>query len=218
MNINVSNVKKYYGDNLVLNIDKLNIKTKKITGITGPNGCGKSTLLNIIARFDENYLGDVTYEGKEMDKEIYSDITMITQKPYLFKRSVFENVSYPLKVRKVDKNEIKEKVEDILTKLDISNLRDKQADKLSGGESQKVSLARGLVFKPKLMLLDEPTSNIDPESIKVMEKQILEYNEKENGTVVIVTHNLEQAERLCDEVYYLEKGEVVNKKIIKGRG
>lgn len=215
MDIVVSDVKKYYGENLVLNIDKLNIKSTKITGITGPNGCGKSTLLNIIAGFDDNYLGDVTYEGKKIDKKLYSEMTIITQKPYLFKRTVFENISYPLKIRKVSKIEIKKKVEDILKKLEISYLRDKRADKLSGGESQKVSLARGLVFKPKLMLLDEPTSNIDPESIKVMEKQILEYNKKENGTVIIVTHNLEQSKRLCDEVYYLEKGQVINKEIIK---
>lgn len=215
MNVTVSNVKKYYGDNLVLDIDKLNIKAGKITGITGPNGSGKSTLLNIIARFDEDYLGDVTYEGKKIDKELYNDITMITQKPYLFKRSVFDNIAYPLKVRKVDKKEIKEKVGNILDKINISYIKDKQADKLSGGESQKVSLARGLVFKPSLLLLDEPTSNIDPESIKVMEKQILEYNKEENGTIVIITHNLEQSKRLCDEVYYLEEGQVVNKEIIK---
>lgn len=215
MDIVVSDIKKYYGENLVLNIDKLDIKSAKITGITGPNGCGKSTLLNIIAGFDDNYLGNVTYEEKKIDKELYSQMTMITQKPYLFKRSVFENVSYPLKIRKVDKREIKEKVEDILEKLDISYLKDKRADKLSGGESQKVSLARGLVFKPKLMLLDEPTSNIDPESIKVMEKQILDYNKKEKGTVVIVTHNLEQSKRLCDEVYYLEKGQVINREVIR---
>ena len=214
MNITVLNVKKYYGENLVLDIDRLDIKSGKIIGITGPNGCGKSTLLNIIAGFDSDYFGEVIYEGKRINKEIYSEMTMITQKPYLFKRSVFENISYPLKIRKVDKDKIKESVEDMLERLDISNLKNKQADKLSGGESQKVSLARGLVFSPKLILLDEPTSNIDPESIKVMEKQILEYNKERCGTVVIVTHNPEQSKRLCDEVLYLEKGKIINKEIL----
>lgn len=211
MNITVLDVKKYYGENLVLDIDKLNIKAGKITGITGPNGSGKSTLLNVISGLDNEYLGDVIYEDKKRYEEVSSDITMITQKPYLFKRSVFENISYPLKLRKVEKKEIKESVEDILGKLEINDLKDKQADKLSGGESQKVSLARGLVFKPRVLLLDEPTSNIDPESIKVMEKQILEYNKKNNGTVVIVTHNLEQSKRLCDEILYLERGQVIDK-------
>lgn len=213
MNIIVENVKKYYGENLVLDIDKMNIKSGKITGIVGSNGSGKSTLLNIIAGLDDDYLGDVIYKNKSIDKEVYSDMTMITQRPYLFRRSVFENIAYPLKLRNISKQEIEKNVEDILEKLEISNLKDKKADKLSGGESQKVSLARGIVFNPKLMLLDEPTSNIDPESIKVMEKQILEYNKERSGTVIIVTHSVEQSKRLCDEVFHLEKGQIISKEI-----
>lgn len=213
MNIIGTNIKKYYGENLVLNIDKINIKKGKIIGITGPNGSGKSTLLNIISGLDEDYLGDILYEDKKINKEIYSEMTMITQRPYLFKRTVFENIAYPLKVRKLSKERIEESVEDIIKKLDISSLKDKQADKLSGGESQKVSLARGLVFKPKLILLDEPTSNIDSKSIKIIEEQILEYNRSLNGTVIIVTHSLEQSERICDEIFYLEKGQIISKKI-----
>lgn len=213
MDIIVENVRKYYGENVVLNIDKMNIEKGKITGIIGSNGSGKSTLLNIIAGLDLDYLGDILYENKKIDKKVYSDMTMITQRPYLFRRSVFENIAYPLKIRNISKEEIEKNVEDILEKLDIVNLKNKKANRLSGGESQKVSLARGLVFSPKLILLDEPTSNIDPESIKVMEKQIIEYNKEKNGTVIIVTHSLEQSKRLCDQMFYLEKGQVINKEI-----
>ena len=206
MNINISGVKKYYGDNLVLDIDSLDINEGIITGITGPNGCGKSTLLNIVSGLDDEYLGKVTYDDRSLDGNILNQMTMVTQRPYLFKRTVFENIAYPLKIRKVDKNTINEQVKKILYSLEIYNLKDKQAHRLSGGESQKVSLARGLIFNPKVLLLDEPTSNIDPESIKVMEREIIKFNKEKKGTVIIVTHNIEQSQRLCDKIVYLEKG------------
>ncbi|AFS79896.1 putative ABC transporter ATP-binding protein [Gottschalkia acidurici 9a] len=206
MNITGLNIKKYYGENLVLNIDELKINKEKITGVTGPNGCGKSTLLNIIAGLDNNFLGKILYDEKNIDESIYDKITMVMQRPYLFKRTVFENIYYPLRIRKIDKDKIKQKVEKILYDLEIYDLKDKQAHKLSGGESQKVSLARALVFNPKVLFLDEPTSNIDPESIKIMEREIIRYNREKKGTVIIVTHNLEQSKRLCNEIIYLEKG------------
>lgn len=103
---------------------------------------------------------------------------------------------------------MKQKVNNIIKRFEIEDLKDKKANLLSGGESQKVSLARALVFEPKLLLLDEPTSNIDPESVKIMEREILRFNEETKGTVLIVTHNIEQSKRLCDNIIYLENGKV----------
>ncbi|WP_424572071.1 ATP-binding cassette domain-containing protein [Schnuerera ultunensis] len=102
----------------------------------------------------------------------------------------------------------KEEVKKIMKRFGIEELRDKKGHLLSGGESQKVSLARALVFKPDLLFLDEPTSNIDPESIKIMEREILRFNKETKGTVLIVTHNIEQSKRLCHNIIYLKSGKV----------
>ncbi|HHV39439.1 MAG TPA: ATP-binding cassette domain-containing protein [Tepidimicrobium sp.] len=208
MEIRVKNLKRYYSDNLVLDIDNLTMEKGKIIGVIGPNGSGKSTLLNIIAGLDKGYLGTVEYDKKPIDKETYRDMTIVFQKPYLFRRKVYENIEYPLKIRGVDRNIIGERVEKIIERFEIEDLKDNKAHLLSGGESQKVSLARALVFKPKLLLLDEPTSNIDPESIKIMEREIVRFNKETGSTIIIVTHNMEQSRRLCDDIIYLEEGKV----------
>lgn len=209
MNIKLEDLVKTYGDKTVLDIDNLKINKGEITAIIGPNGSGKSTLLNIVSGLDEEYEGRVRYDGRPINKEIRRDMTLVFQKAYLFRRSVYKNIEYPLKIRHVEEEKIKEKVLRLLDRLEIKDLKDKIGSKLSGGETQKVALARALVFDPKLLLLDEPTSNIDPEYIRHMEDAILKYNEENNGTVVIVTHNIDQAERLSDRIIKLEKGKVV---------
>ncbi|NLJ79354.1 MAG: ATP-binding cassette domain-containing protein [Tissierellia bacterium] len=208
MEVTVKNLKRYYSERLVLDVDDLTMEKGKIIGIIGPNGSGKSTLLNIIAGLDEGYSGRVRYDEQPIDKEIYKEMTIVFQKPYLFRRKVYENIEYPLKIRGIKRAEIDERVEKIIERFEIEDLRDKKAHLLSGGESQKVSLARALIFEPKLLLLDEPTSNIDPESIKIMEREIVRFNEETGGTVIIVTHNMEQSDRLCDDIVYLEEGKV----------
>ncbi|SDY88858.1 tungstate transport system ATP-binding protein [Proteiniborus ethanoligenes] len=208
MKISLNNVKKYYRDRLVLDIEKLEIEKGKITGIIGPNGSGKSTLLNIISGLDTDYQGTICYDLGVINKDIYNKMTLVSQKPYLFKRRVYDNIGYPLKVRNIQKEEIKKNVDKIIDRLEIKDLREKKAHLLSGGESQKVSLARALVFEPELLLLDEPTSNIDPESIKILEREIVRFNKETEATVIIVTHNLEQSDRICDKIIYLQNGKV----------
>ncbi|MCK9217175.1 MAG: ABC transporter ATP-binding protein [Firmicutes bacterium] len=208
MNIEIRNVEKYYGDNQVLDIDYLNIEKEKITGITGPNGCGKTTLLNIIGGLDKEFLGEVFYDNNKFSKKVKQAMTIVFQKPYLLKRTVYENIEYPLKLRNMNKKESKAKVLDVMKKLEITDLMDKRGNKLSGGESQKVALARALVFNPKLLLLDEPTSNIDPEYIVTMENAITQFNLKNKGTIIIVTHNIQQSERLCHAVINMNRGKI----------
>lgn len=210
MELQIDKLKKVYGDHQVLDIDCLNIEKGKITGILGPNGCGKTTLLNIITGLDQEYTGRISYDGKKIDKKIVDNMTIVFQKPYLFKRSVYENIEYPLKIRKVHKSQREELVLNIMKRLEIENLKEKKAHLLSGGESQKVALARALVFNPQLLLLDEPTSNIDPEYIITMEREILNFNKENKGTVVIVTHNIEQSERICHNIIEIQKGKVTN--------
>ncbi|NLY67019.1 MAG: ATP-binding cassette domain-containing protein [Tissierellia bacterium] len=209
MKVSISTLKKYYSDKQVLDIDNLCIEKGKITGLIGPNGSGKTTLLRIISGLDSDFTGTVKYDDHLLDKDIYKKMTLVTQKPYLFKRRVYENIEYPLKVRRVNKKLRKEKVEEIMARFEIEDLRNKKGHLLSGGESQKVSLARAIIFEPELLLLDEPTSNIDPVSIKIMEREILNFNKETKGTVLIVTHNIEQAKRLCHRIIRLDCGRVV---------
>lgn len=208
MRVEIENLTKRYGDRTVLNIDNLVFEEGKITGITGPNGSGKTTLLNIIGGIEAEYIGKVYYNGKILDNEIKKNMTYLFQKPHLFRRSVYENIIYPLKLRNYRIDEINKLTNDIMGNLEIKDLKDLRAHKLSGGESQKVALARALVFKPKLLLLDEPTSNIDPDSIKVLEREILRFNKETNATVIIITHNMEQTKTLCDKVVSLSNGKV----------
>lgn len=210
MEVSIKGLKKYYSHRQVLDIEDLTIKKGEITGIIGPNGSGKTTLLNIIAGLEKEFIGIVQYNGQPIDKTIYMAMTLVTQRPYLFRRKVYENIEYPLKIRNIKKENIKRMVKNIIERFEIEDLKDKKANLLSGGESQKVSLARALIFQPKLLLLDEPTSNIDPESIKIMEREILRFNKETKGTVIIVTHNIEQSRRLCHNVIYLEDGKAGN--------
>lgn len=208
MKLYINNLKKNYGEKTVLDIDELEIEKGKITGIIGPNGSGKSTLLNIISGLDKEYQGNVLYNDIKLNRQVALNMTYVFQKPYLFRRKVYDNIAYPLKLRKLSRDKEINQVNEIARRLEIEDLINKKAHLLSGGESQKVALARALIFKPKLLLLDEPTSNIDPESIKIMEREILRFNKETNATIVIVTHNLDQSQRICDNILYIQNGKV----------
>ncbi|WP_427340719.1 ABC transporter ATP-binding protein [Caloranaerobacter sp. DY30410] len=208
MEVSLYNIKKNYGDKNILNISELKIKKGKITGLIGRNGVGKTTLLNIIAGLDKNFDGVVKYDGKPLSKSILKEMTLVFQKPKLLARSVYENIEYPLKLRKISKHMRKNMVNEIMNRFKINYLRDAIATNLSGGESQKVSIARGIVFNPKLLILDEPTSNLDSKSAFIIEKEIVNMNREKGTTVIIVTHDLKQIEKICDEVICLENGKV----------
>lgn len=204
MEIKIDKLKKSFDKKLILDIESLTLKKEKITSIIGANGVGKSTLLNIIAGLDREYTGEIKYDNKLLNKDLKRDISLIFQTPYLFRRSVYENIEYPLKIRNIGKKKRKQLVLDIINRLEIEDLKDKLAHKLSGGESQKVALARSLIFKPRLLLLDEPTSNIDSESIKIMEREILKFHRETQASIIIVTHNKEQSNRLSDNILELK--------------
>ncbi|MGL6105903.1 ATP-binding cassette domain-containing protein [Romboutsia sp.] len=208
MNITIKNLQKYYKDKLVLDIKQLEIESNKITGIVGENGAGKSTLLNIISGIDKNFCGQVYYDKKKLNKKIQKEITLVFQKPRLLNDTVYKNLYYPLKIRNTKKEDNKFKIEEILKNLDIESLKDKKALELSGGEQQKVALARALVFNPKVLMLDEVTSNIDFESIKTIESIIMNYNKYDKNTIILISHDKKLIKSLCDNVIVLDKLEV----------
>jgi tungstate transport system ATP-binding protein len=209
MQIKIERIKKIYGERTVLDIHEMTIEEGCLMGIIGPNGAGKSTLLNIIAGIDQQSNGKIYYGKNMTGKTPYQDITMVFQAPYLLHTTVEKNIEYPLKLRGWEKDAIKKRVEKLLAELGLTSLRNNKAWKLSAGETQKVALARALSFRPKLLLLDEPTANIDPATTAEVEAQLKKINEEEGTTIIIITHNLSQAKRLCKNIALLHKGKLI---------
>ena len=209
MKVSVENLTKEYEGRKVLDIRELTIQEGSLCGIIGPNGAGKSTLLNLIAGLMKPSGGSLLYGAEKFTSYPYQDMTMVFQKPYLMRTTVEKNISYPLRLRRWEPVITEERVRELTGELGLSNFRKQKSWKLSGGETQKVALARALSFHPKLLLLDEPTANVDPSTTAEIERMLKKINERENTTVIIITHNLVQARRLCDHVVFMDQGKVV---------
>ena len=209
-------VTRAYGEKVVLNLGPGRIESGRITGIIGPNGAGKSTLLNIIAGLDKPDSGHIRYGetgangGEQYCPEIPRErITLIFQQPYMLHSTVEKNIAYPLKLRKTPPAEIKRRSDELMKELGLIPLAKQQARRLSGGEMQKTAFARALSFNPELLLLDEPTSNIDNATIADIEALLLRAKAGGGVTIVIVSHNLQQIRRLCDDVIFMNKGSII---------
>jgi len=196
----ISNLIKSY-EKFSLNIDNLDISEKRIYGIIGPNGCGKTTAMKLMAGIEKPDSGEIDYEGLTE-----RDITMVLRKPYLLNDTVKRNLIYPLKLRKINPND--ELVEHYLDITGLSNLRGENALGLSGGEQQKLALARALIFSPQMVFIDEGFSNMDIESVAFFENYILEMQEKKPMTWVIISHQLSNIKRLCEYVFFMHNGEI----------
>ena len=215
MNIVLHNITKKYEDKTVLNIKHLEFKAGMVTGVIGPNGSGKSTLMKIIAGLDKEYTGLLHIDGQEINKGICKNMTLVFQKPYLINTDVYNNIAYPLKIRGISNIDIKMKTERMIELLQLKEIMKQNARTLSGGEMQRVALARAIVFEPKLLLLDEPTSNIDPKTMQLMENAIKYINQSCNTTVILVTHNIRQLQRVCSHAVFMQEGKVVEQDLVK---
>ena len=191
----LKNIRHYYGQKKVLNIDDLEIATGSITGLIGPNGSGKSTLLKLLAFAIKPTKGQIFYKGREesgFSPTVRLTVTLLTQKPYLLKRSVFENIIYGLKIRK-DKNNPEERVKNVLSMvgLDFEDFVHRRWHQLSGGEAQRVALAARLILKPEVLLLDEPIASVDTKSAELIRKASLKARDDWGTTLVIASHDLQ---------------------------
>lgn len=205
MNITFEKLQKSYDGRKVLDIEKGIIKSGSRTAIIGPNGAGKSTLLKILAGLENADSGSLSYYGSAEFPQM--DSTMVFQKPYLISTTVEKNIAYPMKLRGFSDDEIEKRVTELTEELGLTSFRKQKAWKLSGGETQKVALARALSFKPKLLLLDEPTANVDPYTTAEIEKMLVKASEY--STIVLITHNLAQAKRVCNEAMMMHEGKVI---------
>ena len=212
MGIQLRNITKSYNKKLVLDIENFRFRSNKIYCITGPNGVGKTTLLRVIGGLENLDSGDIFYDGRKVySKETNRKITLVSQSPYLLNTTVYENLRYGMKVRGIPNNIIENKVENVIKKLDILELKNKNANTLSGGEKQKVALGRAILLDTDILLLDEPTSSVDFESTIKMERMIKKYSENLNKIVLIVTHNFDLVKRISDDVLIMNKGKLRGK-------
>lgn len=221
--IEIKDLSFYYGEKKAVKNVSFDIEKNKITALIGPSGCGKTTLLRCFNRMHDLYKGN-SYEGSILfkDKDILaknidltllrSEIGMVFQKPTPFPMSIFENVAYGLKLRGIkNKTELQDRVESALKKAAIwDEVHDRLGSSalgLSGGQQQRLSIARTLAPEPDVILFDEPTSALDPISTKKIEELMVEF--RGSMTMIIVTHNMQQAARISDNTAFMYMGELI---------
>jgi tungstate transport system ATP-binding protein len=211
----LEHIRKAYGRRLVLDIERLDIQRGEILGLVGPSGSGKSTLLrllNFLEPFDSGRLQfeELTLEtSQSAPLEARRRVTTVFQRPMLLERSVWDNVAYGLKLRARVNGQIHQPVEEALRTVGMDHLARQSARTLSGGEAQRVALARALVLKPEVLLLDEPTANLDPANGGLIESVVRRLNAEQGVTIVLVTHNIFQARRLAQRAALLYDGRLV---------
>jgi len=211
----IKSLTKLYKDRIVLDINHLTLEQGKITAILGPNGAGKTTLLRILNLLEPPDTGHISFLGRSISEvnrlDVARQMCMVFQRPVMFRSTVYKNVAYGLKMRGLPVKEIDRRVSESLSFVGMSDFAHSLAVNLSGGEMQRVALARALVLRPKVLLLDEPTANLDPGSVQIIEDIVKRSTEKFGTSVIIVTHNLFQAQRMADETMLLIDGQVIEK-------
>lgn len=206
-------LKKSFGDREIFDIPYVELSQGKIYAVVGPNGSGKTTILRILNALERPTSGTVFFKGVDLHNSsdalrLQRQMTMVMQNPYLFNTTVYKNVAYGLKVRGLDTEDIRNKVEETLELVGLSHIRERRVANLSGGEAQRVAIARGLVINPEVLFLDEPTANVDQVNIKLIEEMILTIKQKKDTTILVTTHNPTQAYLLADKVL-----SIINKNI-----
>ncbi len=207
--ISLRNISKSFGENLVLDKINLEIADGSFVSIVGRSGCGKTTLLKIIAGLILDYEGEVCFDDLVATSENREAIIVFQDYALFPHLSVFENIAYGLRVRKVNKAEINKRVLDILEVIGLIDRKDCLPKELSGGQQQRVCIARALVVNPKVLLLDEPFSGLDRELREVLKGFVLQVCKGKGITVLMVTHDEVEASEMSDFVVRLSGDEFI---------
>ena len=210
--VKLKNVSKVFGkNNLVVKDINLDINDGEFFTIVGPSGCGKSTILNMIAGLEEVTKGQILFDDQVVNdiSPAKRNVAMVFQSYALYPhKNVFENIAFPLRTRKVDKNEVKKKVKEVAGFLELEDFLQRKPKELSGGQRQRVALGRAIVREPKLFLLDEPLSNLDAKLRIYMRVELKRLHRKLKITTIYVTHDQAEAMTLSDRVALLFEGKV----------
>lgn len=201
-----------YDGKIALDDVSLDVRKGEVLSIIGPNGAGKTTMLRIMALLNKPVKGEIFYRGAKVRKSNISrlrgKVTMVFQRAVLFNTSVFDNIAYGLNLRGYPSGEIERRVRRVLELVGMEKFSKRRAKTLSSGEQQRVVIARALALEPELLLLDEPTANLDPANVAIVEDIVRGL--KNDTTVVVTTHNLFQARRLPDRVACLLDGSLID--------
>lgn len=210
--VELRNVTKRFGDNTVIDNINLAIPQGQMVTLLGPSGCGKTTVLRLVAGLEKPTEGKIFIDGEDVtDRSIQQrDICMVFQSYALFPHmSLGENVGYGLKMLGVSRRDIRSRVKEALAMVDLDGFEDRYVDQISGGQQQRVALARALILKPKVLLFDEPLSNLDANLRRSMRDKIRELQKQFNITSLYVTHDQSEAFAVSDTVLVMNKGNIM---------
>ena len=209
--IELKNVTKSFGDNVILKDFDFKVKKDEFLTILGPSGCGKTTILRLIGGFEEPDEGKILFNGEDItNKEAYErKINTVFQKYALFPHmNVYKNIAFGLNIKKMDKNLIKEKVKEVLKLVNLSGFENREIESLSGGQQQRIAIARALVNEPEVLLLDEPLGALDLKLRQAMQIELKRIQKSVGITFIYVTHDQEEALSMSDTVVVLNDGEI----------
>lgn len=211
----IEDIRKRFGENEVLTGVNASVGKGEVFCMIGPSGQGKSTLLRIINLLESPTSGDIRIDGISPfngDKDILDikrKMGMVFQNPAVFSMNVFDNIALGLKYRGTPRNEIKKIVKGALKEIGLSGYEGRMAKTLSGGEMQRVSLARSVVTSPEILLMDEPTASLDPVNIAKIEELVRYYNREYGTTIIMSTHDMLQGQRLADRMGVMMSGRFI---------
>jgi tungstate transport system ATP-binding protein len=206
-------VTKQYDGRQVLQVDHLEIQRGEIFAVVGPSGAGKSTLLRLLNFLEAPSTGTIRFLDAEFSPNrnvslaVRRRVTMVFQRPILLNQSVRSNVAFGLRLR--GQGDDRQQIETALQQVGLTHLAHQRARTLSGGEAQRVALARAMVLQPDVLLLDEPTANLDPYNVGLIEEIVRTLNREQGTTLIMVTHNVFQAKRLAQRVTLMFEGQIV---------
>lgn len=207
--VEITNVNKFYGENHVVKGLNLEIHEGEFLTMLGPSGCGKTTTLRMIAGFESPTNGSIKVQGTNVeDKEPFErDVNTVFQSYALFPhKNIYDNIAFGLKMKKVSKEEIKTRVEEMLTMVQLEGFDKRFPSQLSGGQKQRVAIARALINRPKVLLLDEPLGALDLKLRKQMQLELKRLQKKLGITFVYVTHDQEEALTMSDRIAVMNGG------------